>query len=360
VYEGGYPPESPEGGRRVNLTPSPLRRREPGPYLSALPDSLFRFIWRLSAGDQLWIGVLAIAVAILDTVPIEVQRRAVNAITHGHDFTLILTLALIYAAIVLVQGGVKLLMNIYRSWVSENAVRELRLLVERSTQEREEPIDPERRGVEISMIVAESEPVGGFIGGSVSQPLQQIGILVSVLGYLAFIQPLMALVSFLVFAPQFVFVPLIQKAVNKRVQRRISILRGASADLVALEQEGAPDMQEKRFDRVFAVDMGVLKLKFSLNFLMNLTHHLGVAVVLAQGGWLVVHGQTQVGTVVAFISGLSTINDPWGDLVTWYQDLMVTRAKYDLIAGAVLRGERLSEEAAALSATAKPEVEGAE
>src|SRR6185312_11931270 len=179
--------------------------------------------------------------------------------------------------------------------------------------------------------------------------------LVSVLGYLAYIQPLMALVSFVIFAPQFAFVPLVQRAINKRVRKRISILRGASAEMVASAENGSPDNQEERFDRVFAVDMGVFKLKFSLNFLMNLTHHLGVAAVLALGGWLVVNGRTEVGTVVAFISGLSTINDPWGDLVTWYQDLMVTKAKYDLIAKAVLEHEPLAEKATELSATAEPQ-----
>ena len=46
-------------------------------------------------------------------------------------------------------------------------------------------------------------------------------------------------------------------------------------------------------------------------------------------------GQTEVGTVVAFVSGLSRLNDPWGDLVTWFRDLTVTGTKYRLISGAV-------------------------
>jgi ABC-type bacteriocin/lantibiotic exporter with double-glycine peptidase domain len=71
-----------------------------------------------------------------------------------------------------------------------------------------------------------------------------------------------------------------------------------------------------------------------MNFLMNLLHHLGVASVLAIGGWFVVQGQTEVGTVVAFITGLAKIVDPWGDLVSWFRDLMATRTKYGLIAQA--------------------------
>jgi hypothetical protein len=53
------------------------------------------------------------------------------------------------------------------------------------------------------------------------------------------------------------------------------------------------------------------------------------------GGRLVVHRQTEVGTVVAFLSGLSRISDPWGDLVNWFRDLTVTGTKYGLISSAV-------------------------
>jgi len=60
-------------------------------------------------------------------------------------------------------------------------------------------------------------------------------------------------------------------------------------------------------------------------------------VILAVGGYHVVKGQLEVGSVVAFVSGLAQINDPWGDLVNWFRDLKVTNAKYALISDAVRR-----------------------
>jgi ABC-type bacteriocin/lantibiotic exporter with double-glycine peptidase domain len=44
-----------------------------------------------------------------------------------------------------------------------------------------------------------------------------------------------------------------------------------------------------------------------------------------------VTGKTQIGTVVAFISGLAKINDPWSELVDWYRNFKVTQVKYQLI-----------------------------
>ena len=69
---------------------------------------------------------------------------------------------------------------------------------------------------------------------------------------------------------------------------------------------------------------------------MNLMHHLGICAILVLGGYWIIQGRTEVGTVVAFLSGLTQLNDPWGDLVNWYRDLRVTQTKYIRIIGAVL------------------------
>jgi ABC-type bacteriocin/lantibiotic exporter with double-glycine peptidase domain len=192
-------------------------------------------------------------------------------------------------------------------------------------------------GVEISMMLSESEPIGGFVGISLSEPLLQGGILLSVFGYLAFLEPWMALLSVAVFSPQLVFVPLIQRAINRRAAERIRTLREVSGDIVGAGDAGAVAIaaQQGQIDHVFRVNMGIFKLKFTMNFLMNLMHHLGVATALGVGGWYAVKGQMEVGTVVAFISGLAKVNDPWGDLVNWFREMTVVGMRYRLVADAM-------------------------
>jgi hypothetical protein len=81
------------------------------------------------------------------------------------------------------------------------------------------------------MIVGEVEPIGGFVGGSVSEPLLQAGILLSVLAYIVHIDRWMAAAAFALFVPQLIFVPLMQGAINRRAGARVWILRqlGVSA-----------------------------------------------------------------------------------------------------------------------------------
>jgi ABC-type bacteriocin/lantibiotic exporter with double-glycine peptidase domain len=165
----------------------------------------------------------------------------------------------------------------------------------------------------------------------------QIGIVLSVFGYMLYMQPLLAVVSLVMFSPQFVFVPLMQRAINRRVQSRITVLRQASIGVLV---SGSADVQralqqEMRFAEIFVLNLGIVKLRYSMKFLMNLTQNFGKVIVLGVGGWYVINGQTEVGTVVAFISGLNNLSDPWGDLVNWFQDMMVTSAKYETYVAAM-------------------------
>ncbi len=94
---------------------------------------------------------------------------------------------------------------------------------------------------------------------------------------------------------------------------------------------------EEHVQRVFALNMGIYKLKFGMNLGMNMMYALSVAVALGVGGWFAVSGRIEVGTVVAVVSGLGKLNDPWGDLVNWGRELSVDAVKYRLFADAVGR-----------------------
>jgi hypothetical protein len=45
--------------------------------------------------------------------------------------------------------------------------------------------------------------------------------------------------------------------------------------------------------------------------------------------------QLEVGGVVAFISAVGRLNDPWGDLVNYFRDVSITQVKYRLVADRV-------------------------
>ncbi|MGH7123437.1 MAG: hypothetical protein ACREFI_03635, partial [Stellaceae bacterium] len=271
-----------------------------------LPDTILRYVLDTSAYHQVFLLLLTVAVFLIELAPLELQRRIINDLVKNRTYGYVITLCAIYGGVVLVHGSTKLGLNLYRNWVGEGAVRDLRRrirdLVGLSSVAA---IDPEAQGVEISMIVAEVEPIGAFVGSSVSEPLLQSGVMLSVLAYLIHLDVWMALIAVAIFMPQLIFVPLMQKAIIERTAARVQVLRGLSISIVeAPTREGQDRVEQGPIQRVFELDMGIFKLKFTMNFLMNFCNHLQRIAALLLGGWYVLNGELEIGGVVAFISGV--------------------------------------------------------
>jgi ABC-type multidrug transport system fused ATPase/permease subunit len=290
-----------------------------------LPQTMMGYVMRCSGRHQIVLALLSAGVFGLSTAPLELQRRIVNdAIKSGATRT-ILWLAAAYAGVALLEQALKLTLNIYRAWVSENAVRSLRKTLLDAGHG-----DSSETGTHAAMVVAEAEPIGGFVGMAISEPLLQAGILATVISYMTYLEPWTLVLSIGFLLPQVLFVPLMQRAINNRAGKRIRTMRRVGSDIV---ETGVPE--EERIERVFRLNMSIYRIKFSMNLGMNLMHYLAVAIALGVGGLFAVEGRIDVGTVVAVVSGLGKLNDPWGDLVNWGRELSVDSVKYRLFADAL-------------------------
>lgn len=143
----------------------------------------------------------------------------------------------------------------------------------------------------------------------------------------------MGLAAFLLFVPQLVFVPLMQGGMNRRTRARVQIIRQLSVSVVEGQHHGkARDhTDDERIQRVFELNMGFFKLKFSMNYLMNLSTQLQIISALLLGGSAVYQSRLDIGGVVAFISGIGKITDPWGDLVNYFRDANLSQVRYGLV-----------------------------
>jgi ABC-type bacteriocin/lantibiotic exporter with double-glycine peptidase domain len=303
-----------------------------------MPRTIFRYVLESSGLHQLILLLLTVGVFLLEIVPLEVQRRIVNDLVKHRDYRLVIVLCGVYAGAVLVQGGIKLVLNVYRSWVSERATRNLRRRVRiLVSSPSSASTGSEAQGIQASMIVSEVEPIGGFVGASLSEPLLQGGVLISVLAYMIHLDLWMAGAALAFFVPQLVFVPLMQGAMNRRTGARVQIIRQLSVSVVeSTSGDNARDRaDDARIDRVFELNMGIFRLKFTMNFLMNLSTQLQIIAALLVGGWLVYEERLEIGGVVAFISGIGRLTDPWGDLVNYFRNVNITQVQFRLMSDAV-------------------------
>ncbi|HXC26412.1 MAG TPA: ABC transporter ATP-binding protein [Stellaceae bacterium] len=314
----------------------------PGTTAPGLPPGdfatrgLYGYIWATSGRAQIRLALLSVFIFLLDLVPLELQRRIVNDAIGRKIFGELIWLCGAYVVTALVQGLAKLAWNFYRNSVGEATSRRLRLETFTAALRHPQPDATAKEGVGISIIMSEADPVGLFVATSISEPVLHGGVLISVFAYLIYLQPWMAIVALALFVPQCAVVPLVQKAINRRTASRIQVMRHLSADIVAESAEGVLQREERAYKRrvsdIYALNLQIYWRKYAMNFLINLLYHFGTVGILFVGGWFVMQGKTEVGTVVAFISGLTKVNDPWNDLVTFFRDMTNARVKYRLIA----------------------------
>jgi ABC-type bacteriocin/lantibiotic exporter with double-glycine peptidase domain len=304
------------------------------PPREVLPRGLFRYVLENGPLMQFLVVLLTVASFLIELVPLELQRRIVNDLVKDRAFRMVIMLCGVYAAIVFVQGGLKAVLNVFRAWIGERATRDLRWRIRNAMEATSDaPVAAEANAIEVSMIVAEVEPIGGFVGEAISEPLLQGGILVTVIAYMYHLEPWMAAAALAIFSPQLILVPLMQGAINRRAGARVRVLREVSVSVVAPgDQTGRQPADEERIERAFELNMGIFRLKFTMNFLMNFSSQLQVIAALLLGGWYVFTDRLAIGGVVAFISAVGRLSDPWGDLVNYFRDVSVTQVKYRLVA----------------------------
>ena len=124
---------------------------------------------------------------------------------------------------------------------------------------------------------------------------------------------------------------------NRRTRARVQIIRQLSVSVVeGISGDDAHDRtDDERIQHVFELNMGIFRFKFSMNFLMNLSTQLQIIGALLVGGWRCITDRLEIGGVVAFISGIGRITDPWGDLVNYFRDVNITQVKFGLLRDAV-------------------------
>jgi ABC-type multidrug transport system fused ATPase/permease subunit len=301
---------------------------------------LYAYVWRSSARQQIVLIVLSVIAAVLATAPLELQRHIINTLAGRERAERLAWLCGGYLAAALAIGGLKYTVNIRSSRLGESMIRSLReKIFDRSSTLSRDETATESSGTVVTMISTEAEAVGKFVGDCISTPIVQAGTLLSVLSYMLYTEPRLGLVVLFIAVPQLVVVPLIQRRINVRTRERVRTLRRAG-DLVADNMRGGAESGSTvrsqvgtAFGAIYDLRLHVFRLKFGLKFLVSGLQSVGVFALLFAGGIMVLNGKTEIGIVVAFISGLDRVLDPWRELIAFVRSTSAARVEFDLIAG---------------------------
>ncbi len=293
---------------------------------------LYRAIWRASAGRQVILIVLSIAIAGLAAVPLEFQRDIVNHLTSDD----VSTERLIYLgagmmSVILLSLALKWLLGYRAGTLGEDIIRMIRQRLLVRSADLNETGETLRTGTMTTAISAEAEELGKFAGGAFSDPVVQIGTLISVIGYISSTQPGLGMIAFSMIVPQIIIVLVSQRKVNVFVAERVRILRSSTDRLTTEDIDAVARDIEAQFDEIYSTRRKMFIWKLSAKFLLSVINGAGTVGVLMLGGWLVLQGKTDVGTVVAATSGLGRIQGPTSFLIAFYRQVSANRIKYELM-----------------------------
>jgi ABC-type bacteriocin/lantibiotic exporter with double-glycine peptidase domain len=299
---------------------------------------LYRVIWRVTGHQQLLLIGLAVTVAALAAAPLKFQQLVINGLVEDGTISRIAWLCAGFLGVTLLSAGLKFALNYRLSVVREQIVLRLRerLYGNYVTDIATAAPDAPKRGTLVTMLAAEAESVGAFAGSAIASPLVQLGTLVSVIAFILASQPLLGALALGVVAPQAVIVVIMQGRINRRVRERVQALRDASdriseSDLARIEDEVVADFRE-----VFETRRRLFLLKLSSKFALSAISMAGAVGILFLGGWLVLNDRSDVGTVVASLTGLTRIEGPWRELVSFFRNASTVRVKYAMLTHAIM------------------------
>ncbi len=293
---------------------------------------LYRAIWRHTGRQQLLVILLTLIVAALAAVPLDYQKRIINGMGEGRDFEPLLVLGLEMVLVILVSLVLKALLRYRSEIIGESIIRHVRTLgVKRASAAGEGDQRQDDRGTLANIVSSESEAVGRFVGGSIAEPLLQAGTLVSVIGYIAVMQPMLGLVAAIMVLPQAVLVILTQSKVNELVRERVVVLRGALDTLSAGGLDAVQSAVLEDFDRLYDNRRRIFLWKTSVKMVLGMINGAALVAVLVFGGWLVIQGRGDVGSVVAATVGLGRIQGPWKELIAFFRSMSVVRVQFELL-----------------------------
>ena len=322
-----------------------------------MEKTVYKYLIRYSLSQQVWLTALAALSFPFLYAFYELPKRIINEAILGdpEDFPVdlfeydfdqtgyLLLLCVGFLILVLINQAFKYYINVYQGLTGERMLRRLRYqLFSRVLRFPQPTFKNMSQGEIIPMITAEVEPLGGFIGEAFALPAFQGGTLIVILAFLFYQNWIMAGAAVALYPIQLYLIPRLQMHVNALGKERVRLVRRLS-DRIGEAVQGVPEVHihdtsqfvladfSARLGHIFQVRYRIYRQKFVIKFINNFIQQLGPFFFYSLGGYLVISGGLEMGTLVAAIAAHKDLGGPWKELLGFYQRREDSKIKYDQV-----------------------------
>lgn len=317
--------------------------------------SLFRFIWKYSRRDQVILLAVTMTLFPLLYLTLELPKRIINDAIGAQSSTVeffgmafdqvvflgILCVAFLLA--VLAHGLMKMRINTMKGVLSERMLRRFRYQMIAQVLRFPQPyFERVSQGELVSMVTAESEPMGGLMGDAISQPVLQAGQMITILFFL-FVQSFWFGLAAVALIPlQAWLIPKLQRQINLLNKDRIKEVRALAAE-IGETAAGASTLRTNggwrwrralvtdRLGRLFDIRFIIYQKKFFMKFLNNFIGQMTPFFFYSIGGYLVLQGSVSLGALVAALAAYKDLSSPWKELLAYYNQTQDMSVRWDII-----------------------------
>ncbi len=319
-----------------------------------METKLTRFIYKYSLKEQIKVLLLTLTIFPMLYFSLELPKIIINDAISGDGeasflglqfapINFLLLLCSLLLVTVLISGAFKMRINTFKGVIGERMVRRLRYqLVERVMRFPPAQFQRTSQGEIISTITSETEPLAGFIGDSLAQPLFQGGTMLTILTFMFVQDPILGLVSISMIPLQAYIIPKMQKKLNALKKSRVTVVRHFSGQIGEVV-DGQRDIKlygTQRFHlaqfshtlgRLFTIRLDIFRQKFFMKFINNFLNQLPPILFYGVGGILVIQGNLSIGALVAALAAYKDLVSPWKELLVYYQQFQDSKVRYEYI-----------------------------
>jgi putative ABC transport system ATP-binding protein len=350
---------------------------------------LFRYIWHHSRRDQLLILSLILLSLPFYFASLDVPKRIVNDALQGRAFSggqrtatllrweiafpdwlggksvvlfpglmleqipYLLVLSLVFLALVLINGGFKLLINIRRGVLGEKVLKQLRYdLFAQLLRLRPEDMRTVKPAEAASMIKDEIEPIGDFGGDAFITPVFLGTQALTALAFIVLQNAWLGAIALAVVLVQAVIIPnlrrrqLVLGRERQIAQRHLAGRIGAVVEAApVIHVHGAAEFSkagiEGQLVRLLGIRIALFKRKFAVKYLNNLLAQVTPFFFYSVGGYLALTGSLDLGQLVAVIAAYRDLPPPVKELIDWDQQRGDVLLKYGQVVNQLASSELL-------------------
>lgn len=320
-----------------------------------MEPTLFKFIFRYSWRQQMVLLVMTALSFPTLYASLELPKMIINKAIGSQDFPksfagfefeqipYLFALSCAFLGLVVINGGFKYYINVYKGRLSERMLRRLRYQM--FSRVLRFPVPHFRRtsqGELIAMITAEAEPVGGFVGDSLAVPAFEGRTLITSIAFMMVQDPILGLAAMALYPVQMYVIPKLQRQVNALSKQRVRTVRKLSerigeivTGIEEVHANGTVEWERANISswlgKIYWIRYDIYRKKFFIKFLNTFLGQLTPFFFYSIGGYLVINGELTIGALVAVLAAYKDMSDPWKELLAWYQQKEDTRVKYDQI-----------------------------